>query len=93
MLVYLYSKPIMMTKKEFRSSVSTRVRSIFKKTGLHYGLIDINDSLQTVSINGFFDQGESAQELIDDAESMANKTGLNIKTCMVFLLDSAGCTF
>jgi hypothetical protein len=56
-------------------------------------VIDINDSLQTVSINGFFDQGESAQELIDDAESIANKTGLNIKTCIVYLLDSAGCTF
>jgi hypothetical protein len=81
-----------MTKKEFRTSVSQRVKAIFKKTGLRYNLIDIKYSIPTVSIdyNRFFAQGESAEELIDTAQSLADKTGLNIKTCIVFWLDSAG---
>ncbi len=80
-----------MTIKEYRKSVSNTVKEKFKKTGLHYALIRISYSLPTVSIDDkFFAQGESAQELIDTAQSLADKTGLNIKTCMIFWLDSAG---
>lgn len=80
-----------MTKKEFRKSIADRVRAIFQKTGLHYGIIEIKFSLPTVAVvNDFFAQGESAQDLIDTAQSLADKTGLNIKTCIVWWLDSAG---
>ena len=81
-----------MTKKEYRKSISDRVRTIFKKTGLHYGMIEIKYSLPTVAIGlrDFFAQGEDAQEIIDTAQSLADKTGLNIKTCIVWWLDSAG---
>lgn len=79
-----------MTKKELRKSVSDRVRGIFKKTGLHYGMIEIKFSLPTVAVEDFFAQGEDAQEIIDTAQSLADKTGLNIKTCIVWWLDSAG---
>ena len=79
-----------MTKKEYRKSISDRVRTIFKKTGLHYGMIEIKYSLPTVAVADFFTQGESAQDLINTAQSLADKTGLNIKTCIVWWLDSAG---
>jgi len=79
-----------MTKKEYRKSISDRVKTIFKKTGLHYGMIEIKYSLPTVAVADFFAQGESAQDLIDTAQSLADKTGLNIKTCLVSWLDSAG---
>ncbi len=80
-----------MTKKEYRKSVSDRVKEIFKKTGINYNFIMIKYSLPIVSVgDNFFAQGESAQELIDTAQSLADKTGLNIKTCIIWWLDSAG---
>jgi hypothetical protein len=80
-----------MTRKQFRKSVSDTVKAVFKKTGLYYNQIEIKFSLPYLSVGDvLFAQGEDAQFFIDNAQALSDNTGLNIKTSLVFLLDSAG---
>jgi len=62
-----------------------------KSNGFGYKDIEFNYRLPWVAIFGFFfDQGEDAQTLIGQMKETATKTGLNINTCLVWYLDSAG---
>ncbi len=80
-----------MTNKQFRKSVSKVSRAVMNWHGLRYQDIEINSRLSTVSVGGlFFTQGDSATELINEAEKTANKTGLSEKTCLIWYLDNAG---
>jgi len=80
-----------MTKKSFRTSVSNSCKEYMNYHGLRYQDIDINTGLSTVNVESkFFAQGESADEIIGEIEKTAEQTGLNVKTCLIWYLDSAG---
>lgn len=86
-----------MTTREFRKSITDTVRSVMDKNQFYYNHIDISYRKEIVAIGdignsddlGFF-QGEAATELINEGQKLADKFKINIKTAMVYLLDSAG---
>ena len=62
-----------------------------KSNGFGYKGIEFNYGLPWIAIFGFyFNQGEDVQDLIDQLNETVTKTGLNISTCLVWYLDSAG---
>jgi hypothetical protein len=80
-----------MTKKEIRTSVSSSCKKVMKSNGFGYKDIEFNYGLPWIAIFGFFfDQGDEAQNLIDQMKETSQKTGLHISTCLVWYLDSAG---
>ena len=80
-----------MTKKELRTDISKLVKKVMFTQSFGYKDIIINDKYQTLSISDtFFVQGEDAQELINEANITAKNIGLNIKTCLVWILESSG---
>lgn len=82
-----------MTKKEFRSSVSSTVKRVMHEYGMRYQDICIHREFPMFSImdrRQFSAQGEDAQELLDGADRCAKVTGLSTKTCLLRYLESAG---
>lgn len=75
-----------MTNKEYAKSINKRV----KNKGINGDEIEINYPIPSVSVCDFYSQGEDAATLLEEATNISNKTGLTIKSCLVFLLDSAG---
>ena len=83
-----------MTKKEFRTSVSTRAKEVMYRQDIQYKHITIHQGLPYISVGEdgckFYTQGEDAENLLREAKFTADRTGLNIKTCIIWYLDSAG---
>ena len=86
-----------MTKKQFRTSISHSVKTTMRNCKFFYNNITVNTKLPLYSVNAFntseisiFAQGEEADNFINEATLLADKTKLNVKTCLVFLLDSGG---
>lgn len=83
-----------MTTKEFAKSISQAAKSVMKIRRFRYVDIEINYKLPYISVgmNGceFFAQGQSAEEILKEATTAADKTNLAVSTCLVWYLDSAG---
>lgn len=81
-----------MTTKEYRTSIAKSVRRVLSDLQIRYMDIKISSKYSTVAIGefSFFAQGESADELISEAEKISELTGLALSTCMVYILDAAG---
>jgi len=86
-----------MTKKEFRVSVSSiaakviRGKKFIGSISQRYKSITFNPKYSMVGLeNGFFAQGESADEIIKEVQNLSAQTGLSDKTCLLAYLDSAG---
>ena len=90
-LIFDLSNQPTMTQKEYRKSISSRVRDIIKNLGLRYIDIIIDTKYSILSVEfQFFAQGESADEIIQEINLMAQVTQLSPKTCALAYLDSAG---
>jgi hypothetical protein len=75
-----------MTRKEFKKSVWESVVQIMRKQGISLNMVEVNDSLPTISVSSvFFAQGEDAQELIDGIPD-----DINPRVWILFYLNSAG---
>lgn len=80
-----------MTNKQFRQSIVSTCYNVMSKKQFNYKDIQINNGLPTVSIGEyFFAQGQDADELLNEAQMTSGVTGLNVKTCLVWYLESAG---
>lgn len=83
-----------MTTKEFSKTIASTCKQRMKQRNFRYVDIEINYALPAISVgmNGceFFAQGESAQELIEEAVNTSNKTQLAVTTCLIWQLESAG---
>lgn len=82
-----------MTKKEFRTSVSTSAKNVLKKYSICYADIKIMHSYQMAYIEGLnriYFQGDGFKTLMETVTQTAENTGLNEKTCFLWFLESAG---